>query len=443
MSRIRTRAFVEQALKMSSSYYMDPASSWYNVIVNRETTIDSLNSWYAWKRVRENPLSKGYTIGVDVGGDFTSVKSTGRLITDETHTLRAWPHQGNYLYNFSGHIIPWYLSFAGSIKPDVEIRVPMEIGLNVSALDYKQHPQHWNSVEDTDEELAMLGAKLISELSPTAPHNSVYATLTELRREGIPTPFTNLFQGGKSGPQRIGGEYLNYQFGIAPTVSDVKSLLKTVRDADMLWKQYLRDSGRLVRRRFDMDPEITTVTDTIAQPSYAVPHGTSSYHWSSIGPVHITTKRVVKRSFSAAYMYYVDESSLSGMEGWLQRADHLYGLAPTLSDMYNLTAWTWLFDWFTNTGDVVDNISLYLEDPFLVRWAYIMEEQTVTRQITQTNVTNEGKSIRSEVHLTMNSKKRRRINPLHWGVTEEALDARQLSILAALGMTKGRNPGTM
>lgn len=443
MERTRKRATARQRLELVDQYYNYPQTTSYVLPVEREITIDEEHPWYAWLGVVRNPLSRGYTTGVEVGGEFTSVKSKATLVTTEMAKLRAWPHQGLYLYNFDGPLIPQSVTLTSPLGKDVVTNEPMKLGANVSEIDANRQGYQWPSVEETDEELAVLGASLVSKLAPTAPHNNVYTSLGELRNDGLPSiPFVSFLRGGGF-VKNAGGEYLNYQFGIAPTISDVKSILKTVSEADKLWKQYLRDSGRLVRRRMDMDPEVTTTTEVIPQPSWAVPHGTASYHWSSIGPVSITTTITRKRWFSAAYLYYVDKTSLDGMQGFLEKSQHLYGWKPSPSGVYNLTAWSWLLDWFTNTGDVIDNVSLYLEDPFLVRWAYIMEHTMVTRTLMQTNVDNNGQPHTSIVEFEQDVKKRRRVNPFHMGFKGEALNGHQLSILAALGMTKGRNPGSM
>ncbi len=443
MERTRRRAKALQTHTLNDRYYDYPPSVKSVVFVDRETTVDEEHPWYKWLSLVHNEATAGWTTGVEVGGEFTSVKTKSRLVTTKAVKLRAWPHQGLYLYNFDGPLIPRYVVLSSPLRNDVVIDGAMPMGAEVSAVDIAQYATQWPSVEDTDEELATLGASLVSKLAPTAPHNNVYTSLGELRNDGLPSiPFLSFLKGGGIA-KNAGGEYLNYQFGIAPTISDVKSILKTVKEADKLWKQYLRDSGRLVRRRMDMDPEVSTVTEVIDQPSWAVPWYTQSAHWSSVGPVSITTTTTRKRWFSAAYLYYVDQASLAGMQGFLEKSQYLYGWKPSPSGVYNLTAWSWLLDWFTNTGDVIDNISLYLEDPFLVRWAYMMEHTIISKQVVQTCVDNEGRSHLLEVHLQMDIKKRRRVNPFHLGFKGEALTGHQLAILAALGMTKGRNPGSM
>lgn len=192
-----------------------------------------------------------------------------------------------------------------------------------------------------------------------------------------------------------------------------------------------------------MDPVVTTTQGMLYDNAAYIPWGTWSHNWSSVGPTYHTTTTTVKRSFSGAYMYYVSKESLRGLEEFAQKAQHLYGWKPSPTGMYNLTAWSWLLDWFTNTGDVVDNVSLYLEDPFLVRWAYMMEETHQVRDVEQVLKIKDGPVVYASMRFETLMKKRRKINPLHFGLKEEALDARQLSILAALGLTRGRDPGLM
>lgn len=445
MERTRSRAKAHQELMLDDQYFTYDRTTSYVLPVERETTIDEEHPWYAWQTLIKSPGHPLHGSVVDIGGDFTSVKTECRLLNTQAVELHGWPHQNAYLYNFYGPLIPSSVTLSQPVKKDVVIDGPLKIGSSVSAVEASSIPndEMWVSAVQTDEELAVLGASLVGKLSPTAPHNNVYTSLGELRNDGLPSiPFLSFLKGGGIA-KNAGGEYLNYQFGIAPTISDVKKIRETIKEADKLWRQYARDSGRLVRRRFDMDPTVKTTTEVIDQPSWAIPHGTSSTHWSSVGPVSVTTTSTRKRGFSAAYLYYVDKESLNGMEGFLEKSQYLYGWKPSPSGVYNLTAWSWLLDWFTNTGDVIDNISLYLEDPFLVRWAYVTEHTVVHRQLTQTCIDNTGRSHFLAFQFKLDIKKRRRVNPLHLGFKGEALNGHQLAILAALGATRFSNPGSM
>jgi hypothetical protein len=411
--------------------------------VERQQTWDEEHNWHAYRRwmADKGHAMQGYLQSQvrNVGGDFTTRIDRAEGLTAPF----AGAHGANGRF-FSGPLFPARPSVS-DIRPDVQ---DVQLGGDQDQSYDSFYSANWPSVSNADDpELSLLGTKLLSSLAPNAPHNSVYTSLGELRNDGLPdTPFLSFFKknDARSLSEKIGGEWLNYQFGLAPTISDINAIIDTVQKAEKLTKQYLRDSGRHVRRRYDMDPVRSVSSGVIsAASSTRVPVGTNASMWSSVGPVVYQDETTIQRSFSGCYSYFVDETSLNGAMGWLDKTNYLYGWKPDPSAVYNLTAWSWLLDWFTNTGDVVDNISLYLEDPSLVRYAYIMEHRKVVRTITQDVVSNDGASYTASVVLKTEIKKRRRINPLYWGLKEDALNARQLSILAALGLTKFRDPGLM
>lgn len=49
---------------------------------------------------------------------------------------------------------------------------------------------------------------------------------------------------------------------------------------------------------------------------------------------------------------------------WYDRA----GVIPRFIDIYNLTPWTWLFDWFTGLGNYLELIEEINHDPSLINW---------------------------------------------------------------------------
>jgi hypothetical protein len=54
----------------------------------------------------------------------------------------------------------------------------------------------------------------------------------------------------------------------------------------------------------------------------------------------------------------------------------MFGFQPTPSLIYNLTPWTWLIDYFTNLGDLYDNLSRGVEDRLIAEYFYLMHERT-------------------------------------------------------------------
>ncbi len=418
------------------------------LLPDRQTTVDEEHPW--WYRIQrhihlpQNAWMINSGAGrFDMGGEFTSHRTSAR-VTGDFVNLRAFLYQGRYIYQFQGYLIPNLYQPAAASQPLLDAWGDPGGFTSVTFDSRNTNSAIWGTLSDTDASMQVFGASAVSKLAPTAPHNSVYTSLGELRNDGLPSiPGLSFLKKDGALPQQIGGEYLNYQFGLVPTYSDLMKIKQTIDKAEKLWKQYLRDSGNVVRRRMVTEPVVTTTTTSYAQNGSRYPLETKVDYWASAGAVTVTTTTETTLWASAAFQYFVDKTSLDGIRGFSDRMHYLYGWKPTPSSAYNLQAWTWLLDWFTNTGDVIENISLYLEDPSLMRWGYVMEQSKRVTTITQPLVEKSGAGRTASIEFTTVSKKRRRINPLHFGLLYEELDARQLAILAALGLNRFRDPGLM
>ncbi len=428
VQRVRTRSakveFPNIVSKVSTNSNTYPVFT-----VNRQTTSDEEHPWRIWNDMKKQrnlrPNIKHILQTQDVGGDFTSTRTWVDL-TAPVVRFRDYLLSGQYLYQYDGPVV---------------IPTPAP---SATTFDYAVDPRPWSPqpIWTGDAALDVFGTEAFHRTVPTSPHASIVTSLGELRADGLPAvPGKGILKSPDDfNVSNVGGEYLNYQFGIAPTISDIKTIVETVRSADKLIKQYLRDSGRVVRRRYAAPVQVESTGPTVWSSSLYPPR-TETRYWTTRGPVMRSTTTKTRKWFSAAYLYYVNERSVAGVGEFLDKANHLYGTTPSLSDWYNLQPWTWLLDWFSNTGDVIDNVSLYLQDPYLMRWGYVMEHMHHSVTYTQELVDFTGKRVHLEATFHMERKVRRDANPFGFGLTGTDLNSRQKSILAALGMTKFRNPG--
>nr|UJQ84972.1 MAG: hypothetical protein 1 [Leviviridae sp.] len=308
----------------------------------------------------------------------------------------------------------------------------------------------------SEADLMSYGATAISRCAPTSPHASLSQALLELRRDGIPAiPGLRSFQSRykkatdrykptsreRVGKSRVntGSEYLNVEFGWKPLLSDVRKLASSQRRAEKLTSDYIRDSGRLVRRRYEY-PTTVTVTELDLADAY-VPPGLPLTYWAvSKGKVHRTTTVTRRIWFEGAFTYHVSggDDMLSKMRQGLQVANHLSGIGITPGVLYDLTPWSWAVDWFVNTGDVLKNISMMLADGLVVVYGYIMAETT-----TVVVYTNKGARLKTSTvpfnltqTFTETVKQRRRATPFGFGLNPGEFTPRQLAIVAALGLSR-------
>lgn len=293
---------------------------------------------------------------------------------------------------------------------------------------YGKSRMNWQNVFDGIStswlsELFMWGGVGIATTLPTVPENSLVTTLGELAQDLPKVPGLQFRRRPTLGS--AASEFLNYTFGIAPTVSDVSSLKETVVDADRILDQYRRDAGKQVRRRVVLLDESTTEVSTHREAQW--PQG-----YLYIDPLRnarttctheVTTRKRVW--FSGAFQY-----GIPGMESRLRKLsefNRLYGVAPTAEDLWNLTAWSWLIDWFATSNSLMRNISTLSRDGIQIHHAYVMME--VSKEYSYSNAGN-------TVSFVETSKNRVKASPFGFGHRPGSLSNKQKAILTALGLSR-------
>jgi hypothetical protein len=121
------------------------------------------------------------------------------------------------------------------------------------------------------------------------------------------------------------------------------------------------------------------------------------------------------------------------------RLDRLYGLRPGVDTLYQLTPWSWLVDYFSNLGDVIENLNSLTSDGLVIPYAYMMAEKRIVEHTTLQIEVKRG-SVWSP--LTVGDRieyvYQRRIpaSPFGFGISDGDLTPKQISILAALGISR-------
>lgn len=304
--------------------------------------------------------------------------------------------------------------------------------------------------------LEAYGTKAIALTKPTNSHADLLTAFSETLREGIPSLVgREFFEKRAKQVKSAGSEYLNVQFGWLPLVSDIQKSMYAVSNADKVLKQYERDAGRLVRRRYEFPIE-RTITNPVVISTGAIPFSpvfaysnTGSNAWRHYVfadyPNHGRTlykhsETTVKRWFSGAFTYYLPTGydSRSKVDRYSLFAKEILGIELTPDVLWNLTPWSWLSDWVFNIGDVISNATDYLADGLVLRYGYMMEHTVSKNIFTLPDVHLKGYGKRTLILEHVREVKRRiPASPFGFGITDSSLSAKQLSILAALGISRG------
>jgi hypothetical protein len=311
------------------------------------------------------------------------------------------------------------------------------------------------------------GTKAIAATRPTKSAANVSQLLLETLRDLPRLPGMSFANGrlgsgsrngstlNQSGLGALGSEYLNLVFGWQPTVNDVLKICRAIVYQDDIIKQYIRDSGRNVRRRFEFD--VKRESRVIAVDSSNVPAGMEvlldERPWNNIrhrffptsddarGIASLTEDRTEKYWFSGAYTYYLQDvlASNTGMGAAAQIARKLLGIdGLTVDLMWELAPWTWLIDYFANVGDILSNATAFNRDSLVLRYGYLCRETRVTRTYTHSGVRflsgPTGPFTNTERFV---QKSRVKATPYGFGLAPSGFSPTQWAILVALGMSDG------
>lgn len=244
--------------------------------------------------------------------------------------------------------------------------------------------------------------------------------------------------------RNLGSEYLNVNFGWIPFVKDVRDMYETYRTIDRKLAQIVRDNGKGVHRK-RVIRDSTTVTqpqNTYGFTPFSGWQGDVPPNWmSGTGTVLRTETLIEKVWFVGKFRYYIPDT---GSSEWTARATRaLYGASVTPEVLWNALPWSWLFDYFANVGDILSNASDNAVDNLVADYAYVMRTLTYRHDITGQASWVALQSIpagRVERTFSWETETKSRISatPYGFGVDFGGLSPYQLSILAALGISRAK-----
>jgi len=407
-----------------SGWWQDPSSLWQLDFRDAYTSVgtgtqETTSEGHPWRSI--SPTSG------DVGGNFTTVKKyqevEGPMSFDLTGTFPL-RNSGVRKETYKGPLLP--------ADPSLIV-----------------YP---TQVDSSDAFLSAKGATAIARCSPTNPVANLSTALGELVKDRLPAvPGMRTWEAKIRTLANAGDEFLNVAFGWAPLISDIKATAKAVAHAQTVLKQFERDAGKVVRRRYAFDTTTDTSTTLVGSgggPAHGrLPSGDSRNlsEILGVGNVYRTRKTVRSIWFSGAFTYYLPSGydSRRKLDEISLEAKKVFGLTLTPEVLYNLTPWSWALDWVTNVGDVIKNVTQHTQYGQILRYGYIMETTSVIdtyswqRTAFGTNC-NQNYTV-PLLRAVTTVKKRRGASPFGFGVTWSGLTPLQQAIAAALGLTHSRN----
>ncbi len=341
----------------------------------------------------------------------------------------------------------------------------------------------WNQVSPSTQQVypnglkQTLGAGLIAGTNPWKSKADLAVTIGELMTGNLPRILSRIgdsliklkidwkLQTGKelSKHANPGNEWLSLWFGWAPLVRDIEAALGILYKLHVL----IYDGSDSDRRRFQEGPLVTVgrmktsgfTTSVERQPVFGSPlsplarepflKNYSSYGTFSVpaGPPEISGSYVktvrISSDFRFTARFHRGALPNAHERSHLDKALELLGLDITPATLYQLAPWTWLLDWFSSLGNAVQNLSALDWSNVLLDYSYLtVKTQTVMTSALTANSWNTGATSLANGFMSQRivstEKIREQASPLGFSVGWNGLSPFQLSILAALGMTRGR-----
>jgi len=354
------------------------------------------------------------SLGQDLGGPFFSQR---KYLKSGVKHFHAYDESSEFIAIFDGPCVTYLPQFAGKLQ------FPSFIPSSNSALD-------------------ALGSTAIARCKPTNSVADLSVAIGEIMKDGLPSIIgSQTWRDRTLTAKNAGSEYLNTAFGWSPLANDVTKFVKGVTSLESVMRQYERDAGRVVRRRFNfpLKREISTQNVGPNNTSQVMLPFNSVFQQGLTGSqATVTTEKVTSCWFSGAFTYSLPSGydSRTTLGKYALIADRL-GLELTPDTLWELAPWSWAVDWFSNTGDVISNLSDFVTGGLVMRYGYIMEHTIITDTYSRPT-TGLRPSVKDAGPLTIVSetKVRRQANPFGFGISWDGLSPFQLSILAALGLSR-------
>lgn len=278
-----------------------------------------------------------------------------------------------------------------------------------------------------------LGPSAYNRFKPNKPSVSLSVSIAELRDLPAMLHYKSYQH------LNAGKHFLSAQFGWIPFVKDIISMYETYRDIDKVITRITRNNGKWMKRSGtfeDVNHQITyDGPPTGGNWGFFPGPRTDMIDMYRSGYTGVET-HAIRSWFTGKFKHYVEGIDSRLLEPQFKRnfIRKLYGFSLTPSDLYQAMPWSWLIDYFSNLGDVIDNINAGVVDT-VAKDAWVMSSR-ITR-VTQTSYAAvygypEISGVATLEHV---SKARNVCNPFGLSLSSSELSGRQLAVLAALGIS--------
>lgn len=221
----------------------------------------------------------------------------------------------------------------------------------------------------SDAKALAYASKTIRGIVPTAPEIDLIAFVGE--QKDAPRMFKAANYVPRS-RKELGSAYLNYVFGVSPSISDIQTIAETVVNAKPILKGYVNNERRSVRRSrsWTLSHEFGSQSGSFYYPSdsdvsWATPVGSVVLNGRAPRAItgYMTPTVCVNRTWSShvrmkafgTWMYFIPrpQGFMGRLNRYSKQAERLLGDGLSPSAVWEWTRYSWLVDWFVDIGGLL------------------------------------------------------------------------------------------
>ena len=461
-----------------------------NYVANSISKLDLRSKLLARKQFLENFITSSFEPQVGSPTVFSTVDTGHPFATFKVHTHQPYGRVTNS--PAPGSSTTWDVSPNMSLLPFPDLTDPLGVATRTgtgAGVFGKQTYFSWpsslfggarqspvaqqvisNGLKQT------LGAGLIANANPRSAKADLAVTVLELLTGNLPRILARMgdnltriaidwkLQTGKELGKHTnpGNEWLSYHFGWAPLVADVMAAIDVLyklhillfaddntrrhRGGDLGTVARIKTSGFSLAGERSFNTANPFESGFTASPLVKDAVGTinSSPPTLTAGLANFSKTVRIESDYRFSARYHSGARANDAQRGYIDKAADLLGLDITPATLWNLAPWTWLLDWFSNIGTVAQNLSDLDWSNVLLDYAYLTLQVKTTMTSSLTVAAGFGDSTFNlnhrylSQHVVQTERVREQASPYGFSVGWTGLSPFQLSILAALGMTRGR-----
>lgn len=391
-------------------------------------------------------------------------KSGGPFRKLRVEYLRPWKGtagEGTYITNSSSHSISGFgfgrMKYVGGFLPPATFR------WNAEVLDTSEfHGRHSSFVPD----LSTLEGQAWDKTKPPLERGGLAVALAEAKDGkrmaktslGLIREFASLYKSfGGNGAQKIlsprkaADHFLNHNFGWVPFIKDLEGVIDNLADRHARLERLRFENGKWIRRR----AILVNQTGEELVPSWSGA-GINGYWPANVYPLtdcytgsaawRFSRKYTTYASSVGAFRYYLpyfDSQSpdYNGIWNGIQRDLKLHGALLNPVHVYKATPWTWMIDWFTDTGRTISALNDQYLDNIAASYFFLSHrdlQEIRCEQYLPFNSASGGVKTIVWTRVIDVKQRKRADSPFGFGPSWESLTPKQLAILGALGLTRSK-----